>query len=537
MGALLGERRSRRAALGLVAALTRMPGGRWVVAGLGHTTPPPQAGAVVAGVKCATRVGASVGLEVARDAVSALPALGAGLVEVGPVSRSEVGLALEVLKRSRGPVALRVGASDAVEVARAIGAHASLVVVDVSDGHALLAQVRAVVSVPVVARNTVMAITESPSPAQAVALMVEGAEAVLATPAALVEAGPGWFHRTTIAYLARFRRGDAPAAPRSSVGWMAGLGLGLGMIAGGVGATMVALGPVILPYDRAFLGAAASDLATVNPRLIHFLQHDRITLAGTMGALGILYAALSWWGIREGRAWARDAILASGLVGFPTLFYFFAYQYVEPVHVALAAVLFPLFVLATWRRPHPVIDADESEAPPDEWRRALMGQLVMVATGAGLIIGGLTISYVGLTAVFVPADLGYMNTSAHTLAAANDRLVSFIAHDRAGFGGALISVGVLVLLISAWGWRRGQPWVWWSLAAAATVGFGAALAIHIAVGYLDFVHLAPIYAGTAATAIGLALSGPFLLARSPTVETATAGQAGHASAVAVAPPR
>ena len=41
--------------------------------------------------------------------------------------------------------------------------------------------------------------------------------------------------------------------------------------------------------------------------------------------------------------------------------------------------------------------------------------------------------------MFVPSDLAYMSTSAQALGSANDRLLSFIAHDRAGFGGALIS--------------------------------------------------------------------------------------------------
>ena len=83
MGALLGVRRSRLAALGLVAALTRLPGGRWVVAGLGHTAPPAEAAGRIAGIESVARVGASVGTGVARDAVRALPALGAGLVEIG----------------------------------------------------------------------------------------------------------------------------------------------------------------------------------------------------------------------------------------------------------------------------------------------------------------------------------------------------------------------------------------------------------------------------------------------------------------------
>jgi len=294
--------------------------------------------------------------------------------------------------------------------------------------------------------------------------------------------------------------------------WFAGLLLGLGMIAGGAGAAIVALGPVLLPYDASFLGVDSAGLAAINPRLIHFLQHDRITLAGVMVAIGILYSALSWWGIRRGLAWARDAMLASGVVGFPTLFYFFGYRYVEPAHVALAAVLFPLFVIATWRRPHGHTPVIHDEGPDAERQQALLGQLLMVVVGAGLIIGGVAISYEGLTAVFVPSDLSYMSTSAQALAAANDRLLSFIAHDRAGFGGALVSAGVAVLLIAAWGWERGQAWVWWTLLSSAAVGFGAALAVHVGVAYTDFLHVAPIYAGIAFTAISLALARRFLTA-------------------------
>src|SRR5258708_27141226 len=126
----------------------------------------------------------------------------------------------------------------------------------------------------------------------------------------------------------------------------------------------------------------------------------------------------------------------------------------------MAAVLFPLFILATWRRPRGQVLV-EDEGPAGERQQALLGQLLMVTTGVGLIIGGLTISFTGLTTVFVPSDLAYLGTSAHALDAANQRLLSFIAHDRAGFGGALVSVGVAVALIAAWGWGRGQGWVCW----------------------------------------------------------------------------
>jgi hypothetical protein len=355
--------------------------------------------------------------------------------------------------------------------------------------------------------RAVIVTTSVASPSFAADLIRAGAAAVLITTDGLLEAGPGWFHRATMAYV-----GKMPAAPGRA--WFAGLALGMGMIAGGVGAAIVALGPVLLPYDASFLGIDSAGLAAINPRLIHFLEHDRITLAGVMAAIGILYSALSWFGIRRGLAWARDAMLASGVVGFPTLFYFFGYRYVDPAHVALAAVLFPLFIIATWRRPGGHTPMLEDEGPDSERHQALLGQLLMVVVGAGLIIGGVAISYEGLTAVFVPSDLTYMGTSAQALAAANDRLLSFIAHDRAGFGGALVSAGVAVLLIAAWGWERGQAWVWWTLLAAASAGFGAALVVHIGVAYTDFLHVLPIYAGIAFTTVSLVLGRRFLTAGS-----------------------
>jgi hypothetical protein len=54
-----------------------------------------------------------------------------------------------------------------------------------------------------------------------------------------------------------------------------------------------------------------------------------------------------------------------------------------------------------------------------------------------------------------------------------------------------------------------------ALAASASVGFGAALAIHLGVAYTDFEHVAPIYVGILVTAVALALARPFLLANPP----------------------
>jgi hypothetical protein len=542
----LGRRRALRLALAVVAGLARVPGGKAILAGFGNTQPPESARVRVAGVLCAAPAGASVSVAKAGDSLRAMPPLGAGLIEVGPVNRKSAPRLAAALRARTCPAVLRVRGNDAIAVASDLAPLVSAIVLDLDGSDpATLAGLGAVIGRPVLAGVTVrdsgaappgfglvlrdggvedvkrlkdrhpeiVVTTSNPSIDLAADLVAAGARAVLATQDGLVAAGPAWFHRATIAILegAGSLNPDASSTPR--LAWLAGVGLGLGMIAGGVGAAAVALGPVLLPYDASYLRLDPSTLGRLNPELIHFLQHDRITLAGTMVALGILYTSLSWSGIRQGRVWARNALLASGVVGFPTLFYFFGFHYVEPVHVALAVVLLPLFVLAVWRRPSLRFELPDRDERPRERHLALIGQLVMVAVGIGFILGGATISYVGLTSVFVPSDLDFMRTSAGSLAGANGRLLGFIAHDRAGFGGALVSTGVAVLLLGAWGWHRGERWVWWTIAAAGLAGFGAAIAIHVWVGYTDFFHLAPVYAGSLLTVISLALARPYFLRR------------------------
>jgi hypothetical protein len=79
-------------------------------------------------------------------------------------------------------------------------------------------------------------------------------------------------------------------------------------------------------------------------------------------------------------------------------------------------------------------------------------------------------------------------------------------------GGALVSDGLGVLLTSLWGFREAARWVWWTLLGAGAAGFGGALGVHFAVGYLDAVHLAPALIGSALFALALALSYQYLCA-------------------------
>jgi hypothetical protein len=354
-----------------------------------------------------------------------------------------------------------------------------------------------------------------PAIAAATAALADPTKTVLATPGVLTYAGPGWFQRvieavTPTAPPAEVR--NIPRDPRRWPAWWWGLLVGFGMVGAGLGAAMITLGPLLLWYDNNYLGMNRDQLNAVNPELVHFLQHDRITMAGTMVAIGVLYAGLAWGGIRQGWGWARKAYLVSGGVGFPTLFYFLGSGFLEPLHAAVAVVLFPMFLLATWRRPTRPRWVVRPEGPEPVRRRALVGQLLMIVTGLGLLAGGAVVSVVGLTTVFVPTDLTFVGTDADHLNAVNPRLLPFIAHDRAGFGGALMAAALAVALLSAWGWRRGESWVWWSLTLAAIAGFGPAVVVHGLIHYTSFEHLAPVYLGIGLTTAALALARPYLCA-------------------------
>ncbi|MFF3442758.1 hypothetical protein [Streptosporangium sp. NPDC002721] len=493
-GTLLGTRRSQRAALRALATLTSLPGGRRVIAGVfGHRAPPAALSGTVAGVGVTTRLGAVVPPSTARDAVRALPTQGAGLVVVEPVGRADVDLVRAAAAGRGCPVFARTADP---EVAAALVPHVDAVLTDDAD----------------VVRMT------TPAVADALVALRDGTGAVLATPAVLVEAGPGWFQRVAEAATPTYPTPDPRAVgrdPRRWPAWWWGMWVGIGMICAGLGATAITLGPVLLWYDRDFLGLDLRRLHGAGHNMVAFLRHDRITMAGTMVAAGALYTGLALGGIRRGWPWARNALLVSGVVAFSTLFYFLGFGFVEPLHTAVTVVLVPMFVLAVRRAPARPRWTSVAEGPEAERLRALLGQLLMIVTGVGLFAGGAVVSFVGLTHVFVPSDLVFLDTTPGDLHAVSPRLLPFVAHDRAGFGGTLMAVAVAVALLSAWGWRRGEAWVWWSLASAAAAGFVPPVLVHWTVGYTDFWHLAPVYLGACLTTVALVLAHPYLCARRP----------------------
>ncbi|REE56433.1 dihydroorotate dehydrogenase [Paenibacillus taihuensis] len=388
-------------------------------------------------------------------------------------------------------------------------------VLDPQDKHSCLAKLRLLRELPTkpAVDFTLIAAAGIYEPQDALDTIEAGASYVMLH-AGLVFAGPGLPKRVNEAILHEKVK-QLPAPEPVSFwrhwGWMCLLGIG--MILGGLLAWMIAATTVLLPYDEAFLGLKRDALHHINHRLLHFMSHDRITLAGTMISIGVLYYQLSRYGLQFSIHWARITLLVSCTFGFLSFFLYLGYGYFDPLHAMVAIILLPMFLLSMRKNPDRPFRGAVNLRNDAVWRRAMYGQCCMVALGFALVIGSITISGFGITKVFVPQDLSYMDTTAAQLRAANPHLVPLIAHDRAGFGGALFSDALALLIMSLWGLQQGQRWLWWTYLLGGSPAFIAAFTVHMHIGYTDFVHLSPAVFALALYIGGLVLLYPYLMPR------------------------
>ncbi|MFC3803495.1 hypothetical protein [Cohnella sp. GCM10012308] len=347
-------------------------------------------------------------------------------------------------------------------------------------------------------------------PQDAALFLQNGADAVLLG-SGFVFAGPGLPKRINDASISdKVTSAAIPETPSfwRHWGWMCLLGIG--MIIGGFIAWLIALSSVLLPYDERFLHMKRDELIAFNAHLLHFMSHDRITLSGTLISIGILYYQLAKHGLRDGLHWAKTAVTTSCIVGFPSFFLYLGYGFFDPLHAAAAIILLPMFLLSLRKNPDRPFRGPVSRVNDRIWKRAMWGQLCFVVLGVSLAIGGLTIAAIGVTQVFVPTDLTFLRLTPAELDAFNYRLVPLIAHDRAGFGGALFSDAVVLLITALWGIQRGQRWLWRTLLFGGMPAFIAGLSVHYGIGYTDFIHLLPAWFAFALYVAGLILLYPYM---------------------------
>lgn len=317
----------------------------------------------------------------------------------------------------------------------------------------------------------------------------------------------------------------APPPPGSFVGALVGDGTplllltALALAASGGFALFLSITGAFLPHDIEFLGMQAGDLCRINEcRIVHFMIHDRFSFGGVLIAIAVLYAWLALFPLRQGEAWAWRLLALSGVVGFGSFLAYIGYGYLDSWHGTATMLLLPVFVtgmvLTRKQVSHwpPWSSLLRSNWQPSLWKSPEgLGRLCLLGTGIGMIGAGAVILTVGMTCVFVPEDIKFIGLTASRLEAINPRLVPLIAHDRAGFGGGLITTGILVFGI-LWQARPVRS-MWEALLLAGTTGFGCAIGVHYPIGYVDRMHLAPGWTGLVLFVAGMWLSRPFFHAR------------------------
>jgi len=316
-------------------------------------------------------------------------------------------------------------------------------------------------------------------------------------------------HLSTSSVAAKLDPQRAARHPHSAWLWI--MLLGAGMLLGAVLVGLIAFTSVTPPYDQAFVRLTSLQLAAVNPHLLPFMAHDRVTLAGTMLSLGVIYGQLALHAMSKGEHWAMWVVLVSGGVGFASFFLFLGFGYFDPLHAIVTSVLFLYFLLGlrAWFKENRV------QAVSCLWERPdrpgpLWGQVLLLLAGLGMSAAGMVIAVLGATTVFVPEDFVFLQTTSTGLHAVNSHLIPLIAHDRAGFAGALLADGLGILLMVLWGFRPEARWLWWTLLGAGLCVCVPAVGIHLLVGYTSFSHLAPVLSGAFLYSLGLIFSYSFL---------------------------
>lgn len=342
-------------------------------------------------------------------------------------------------------------------------------------------------------------------PADALVLFSTGAELVLLS-GGYVASGPGLPKRINEALL------DTMGSAQEQVsGWIWYWMFGLLIMIGGALALFFSLTKVILFYDEAFMQMSRVELMAFNPNLYQFMSHDRMTLAGTMISGGFIYMQLAKHGVRHGIHWTRRAINLAATIGFLGILLFLGFGYFDWLHGLFWLVLTPFFILGCNKTRSAVNSpSSKNRSNHDSWKKALYGQLAFVILGFSFVTGGFVISSIGVTNVFVDTDLEYICMTTEQLNELNDKLIPVIAHDRAGFGSALFSVGLLVLMLGLWGFHEGASWVWRTFFYGGIPAFSAGIFTHMYIGYTDFIHLAPAYFALGLYLAGLILSKGFL---------------------------
>jgi hypothetical protein len=279
---------------------------------------------------------------------------------------------------------------------------------------------------------------------------------------------------------------------------------------------LIAATVTLLPGDVRYLGMDQSRLCQeVGCRFTDFITHNRAAYGGATIGSGVMVGWIVRHPLRGGEAWAWWTLLGAGAVQCGGSIAFIAYGHTQAYgfgawHVGavlLASLTLAGGLLATrsllgdGANPIAALRTPGYSAPPrgaEGW-----GQVFFVSLALGFVLSGLSVLLVALTTVFVPQDVSFLGLDADQVHGVSERLLSLLAHERAEFGVAMVSMGTLVAAtawkgIGVYGWS-----LWLAIGAAGSVHFAAVITSHFLVGYTDFLHLAPVYGAAVLLAIAL----------------------------------
>jgi hypothetical protein len=94
------------------------------------------------------------------------------------------------------------------------------------------------------------------------------------------------------------------------------LATAVGMVLGGLTIMTVGMTSVFVPQDLTFMGLAASDLHSINPRLVPLIAHDRAGFGGGIASCGLTVFFCVWCARPSKSLW--QVLCLAGLVGFST---------------------------------------------------------------------------------------------------------------------------------------------------------------------------------------------------------------------------
>lgn len=284
------------------------------------------------------------------------------------------------------------------------------------------------------------------------------------------------------------------------------------LFAGGLAVFLAATGE-FLPQDLHYLGMTPDQLCAIDScRVTDFMIHDRASFGGTLFGLGILYVWLTAFPLARGQQWAWWTWLVSGTLGFATFLAYLGYGYLDSWHGIGTLLMIPIYVVGMIRvrdrigQPLSLACVRHDGGWLARRDRFTFGRLLLLAGAGAIALSGLIILRIGIGDTFVPEDLQYIGDNADHLRMLNPHLVPLLAHDRAGFGGAVVTMGVTSVLCLWCAPLSRHLHQAFALAGAASLG--AALVVHFAVGYTNAFHLAPPVAAAACLLLGLALEHP-----------------------------